>query len=247
MKRRGRILIADDEESFRESTSRLLEHEGFECHCVCDTEEAITCLNQEPFDLVLADIRMPRNPDLRLVREIRGQDQRIPVIIVTGYPSTDTAIRALEMSVAAYLTKPIDFDELLRHVNTAMKRSDNQRRLAAIRNRIQCCLQDLESLEHVTPVEAQEAQKSVTLGTVRTLAGCLSELLEIHDRSLPESERTCTDLCQLLDCPQRPHLREAVEETIDVLHKTKDSFKSKTLGELRLKLERLVKPGKELT
>lgn len=75
----GSILVADDEETFRESTCRLLRREGFVCHWVKDADEAVERLHCERFDLLVADIRMPRNPDLRLIRAAREVDAQMLV------------------------------------------------------------------------------------------------------------------------------------------------------------------------
>ena len=75
----GAILIADDEETFRESTCRLLRREGFDCRCAKDGEEAVESLRRGRFDLLVADIRMPRNSDLRVVREARHPGDRLPL------------------------------------------------------------------------------------------------------------------------------------------------------------------------
>ena len=57
----GSVLIADDEETFRESTCRLLHREGFECHCVEGADEAIESIRRNHYDALIADIRMPCN------------------------------------------------------------------------------------------------------------------------------------------------------------------------------------------
>ena len=59
----GSVLIADDEETFRESTCRLLRREGFDCQCVEDAEETVESLRHVRYDALIADIRMPHNPD----------------------------------------------------------------------------------------------------------------------------------------------------------------------------------------
>ena len=141
----GSILIADDEETFRESTSRLLRREGFDCQCVKDGDEAIESLRHGRFDVLVSDIRMPRNPDLRVVREARELDSHLPVILVTGYPSAETAIRGIDMAVDAYLTKPLDIDELLAHVRKAVERSHARRRLSAVVERLHSVVTDLEA------------------------------------------------------------------------------------------------------
>jgi hypothetical protein len=80
----------------------------------------------------------------------------------------------------------------------------------------------------------------VSIGTIRTLAACLSELLELCARS--DVDACAHDLCELLDCPQRPVHRQAIVDTIAVLKKTKETFKSKELADLRTRLEDLLGP-----
>ena len=142
---RGSVLLVDDEETFREATSRLLRREGFDCQSAGDADEGIKILQGRRFDVMIADIRMQANPDLRLVQSAQELDRQMPVILVTGYPSTETAIRSIDLSVMAYLTKPVEFDDLLRHVKLAIARSWNWRAMTAARGRLQSCLADLES------------------------------------------------------------------------------------------------------
>ncbi len=79
---------------------------------------------------------------------------------------------------------------------------------------------------------------AVSTITIRILAACLSELLKLEH---PQDHREyCPDLCQLLDCPRQPILRQAVGHTIEVLQQTRGKFKSKELAELRGSLETLL-------
>jgi DNA-binding response OmpR family regulator len=230
----GSILIVDDEETFRESTSRLLQREGFECHCVTNPEEALESLRNDQFDVMVSDIRMPRNPDLRMVREAREADSQLPVILVTGYPSAETAIRGIDLAVDAYLTKPLDIDQLLLHIRKAVERSHGRRRLAAVVERLHSVVSDLEADESRPILPAGEADDAA-LATIRTLAACLSELLVVWAK--PAREHGMNNLCEILDCPQQPAHRQAILDAIEVLEKTKDNFRSKQLAELRARLE----------
>ena len=231
----GSILLADDEETFRESTSRLLGREGFNCHCVKDPDEALESLRQNRFELLISDIRMPRNLDLRLLQEARKLDRHLPVILVTGYPSAETAIRGIDMAVDAYLTKPLDMADFLAHVRRAIDKSAVRRRLSAVVGRLHSVVADLEAADSKTLAHVSQTD-GVSLATVRTLASCLSDLLVTLDKST--SDHGPSSLCELLDCPQRPVHRQAILLAIEVLEKTKDNFRSKQLAELRTKLER---------
>jgi len=234
----GSILIADDEETFRESTSRLLRRAGFDCCPTANADEAVEQLRGSRFDVLITDIRMPRNAELRVVREARKIDRHMGVILVTGYPSMDTAIRSVEMSVVAYLTKPLDFDELVPCVRSAVEHSRNRRVLAAVRGRLSSCLADLEGAQSKRLPREGEPDELVSIATIRTLASCVSELFELGARS--GADWPAYDLCDLLNCPDKPVYRRAMLKTIQVLRETKGAFKSKALGELRTDLEGLM-------
>jgi DNA-binding response OmpR family regulator len=236
----GSILLADDEETFRESTSRLLQREGFDCRCAQDADEAVEILRKSRFDVLICDIRMPRNPDLRVVREARQLDSRLMIILVTGYPSAETAICSIGMAVDAYLTKPLDMDELLTHVFKAAEQSQGRRRLTAIVERLDSVLADLES-EKSWPIPPVAERGGITVGTIRTLASCVSDLLAYWAGSAADGGSS--HLCELIDCPQRPSHRQAILHAIEVLEKTKDNFRSKQLAELRAKLQQSVGIG----
>jgi CheY-like chemotaxis protein len=236
----GTILVVDDEETFRESTCRLLQRDGFLCVCAANGDEAVKALQDRRFDLVIADIRMSGNADLRVVRAANECDVPTPVILVTGYPSADTAIRAISLSVSAYMTKPVDFDELLGHVRLAVARSRTRRAVATVCARLRSCISDLEAVPSEAACDSARGGM-VSLGTIRTLAACLSDLLRLG--AGPDAGRGPASLCELLDCPQQPAHRQAIVHAIAVLKRTKDAFKSKSLAELRTYLEDLLGPG----
>ncbi len=230
----GSILLADDEDTFRESTARLLRREGFDCHGTSDTDQAIDCLRKRQFDLLLADIRMPRNPELRVVREAHEIDRQMAIILITGYPTVETAIRSVELSISAYLTKPLDYEELRRHILTAVQRSQRRRVEASVLERLESVVADVRAVAN-QPLSELSAVSAVRMSTSRTLAACLSDLLALYSGDAGERRPF---LCELLDCPQHPTHRQAILHAIDVLKKTKDSFKSKVLAGLREDLER---------
>lgn len=117
------ILLADDEEDFLRYTATLLEKEGYKCDCVTDADAAVDKLKKRRYDAVISDIRMPGNADLKLARETARLQEGVPVILVTAYPSTDTAIPAVSLPVKAYVEKPVEFESLLSTVNGAILES----------------------------------------------------------------------------------------------------------------------------
>ena len=103
----ARLLLADDEETFRNSISVLLRREGYECDVASSAGEAVERLTEDPYDLLITDLRMPGNTELELLKAAGGA---LPVIIVTAYPSVPTAIEAVRFAVVDYLVKPFDFE-----------------------------------------------------------------------------------------------------------------------------------------
>lgn len=110
---RGRILIADDEESVLLSTADLLRIEGYECTCAADAKTAFEKLRKNRYDLLIADIKMQGNSDLKLIKKLPEIVDRMPVILVMGYPSLSSAVQSIKLPVVGYLIKPFEFTELL--------------------------------------------------------------------------------------------------------------------------------------
>ena len=115
-----KILITDDEESFLASTSYILEAEGYECHCAASSAEALAALDSEDFDLIMADIRMPGNSELKFLHQVRDDYPDIPLIVITGYPSIDSAIRSIQLKVWDYIVKPLEVDALKERVKSCL-------------------------------------------------------------------------------------------------------------------------------
>lgn len=115
-----RILIADDEPLYRDTTAELLRDEGYECRCVENAQDAIEVLRGHAFDLILSDLSMPGNLNLELLKEGRTRFSHIPMIVVTGVPSIPSAIESVRLGITDYLLKPVKFDELLKAIERAI-------------------------------------------------------------------------------------------------------------------------------
>lgn len=126
---RARILVVDDVELVRRALERTLVQAGYEIVGVGDAREALRLLDGKGFDLLLTDLHMPDFSGIQLLESLRDRDMELPVILLTGAPSTETAISAVNLAATAYLKKPLDTDELLAAVARALR----FRRLAAAR------------------------------------------------------------------------------------------------------------------
>lgn len=117
----ARILIADDEPLYLQTTGELLAQAGYDCVLVADADTALEALSRERFDLILSDLDMPGNRQLELLYQGRERWPAIPLLVVTGVPSLPTAIESVRLGIADYLLKPVKPEDLLssvRHVLT---------------------------------------------------------------------------------------------------------------------------------
>lgn len=118
---RAHVLIVDDELFVRRSLSRGLEARGYQVSTASSGEEAVALVQTVSFDVILSDISMPNMDGIALLREIREHDNHVPVVLVTGEPTLNTAVQALEYGALHYLTKPIDLDNVERVIHRAVR------------------------------------------------------------------------------------------------------------------------------
>jgi len=109
----ARILVVDDEEIILDLFREVLEAEGYRVWTACNGEEAIEKVKTMPFDLILSDMKMPGIDGLELLERGKEIDPEIDVIIITGYASVETAVKAMRLGAADYLTKPLN-NELIK-------------------------------------------------------------------------------------------------------------------------------------
>lgn len=110
---RGRILVVDDEPTLCRAYRRSLEHAGYTVLEANDGETALRMFEAGDIDSVLTDIAMPGCDGMELLERIRRHDADVPVVLVTGGPTVETAIRALDHGALKYLVKPLDMKDLV--------------------------------------------------------------------------------------------------------------------------------------
>jgi len=116
----GKILIVDDEPGVRQSLGRWFRDDGFEVGMAENAGDALTRLAESKWDLALVDIRMPGTDGIELQRRIHQIDENLPVIMMTGYASVDSAVTALKNGAYDYITKPLDPDDVAHLVRNAL-------------------------------------------------------------------------------------------------------------------------------
>jgi DNA-binding NtrC family response regulator len=118
---RGSILVVDDEAEIREGLEALLSSEDFEVSVAETGEAGLRKLEEHPFDLMLLDVSLPDRNGLDMLREIRGRDPHLAIILITAYGSIDMARAAFKSGAQDYITKPWSNDELIAQVSLAVE------------------------------------------------------------------------------------------------------------------------------
>ena len=121
MARKISILIVDDEESVRDSLYNWFLEDGFRVECAENAKKALTILESDQFDIILADIKMPGMDGLEMLRRIKSLRSDAIVIVMTAFATVDTAVKALKDGAYDYVTKPFDPDDLTHLIRNATK------------------------------------------------------------------------------------------------------------------------------
>ena len=131
-----RILIVDDEESFRHMLSVILVKEGYEVEASANGEEGLQKLVASPFDQVLCDVRMPHMDGLQFLRELKKCGGQATVIMMSAYGTMDTAIEAMKLGAYDYISKPFKPDEILLTLRKAEEREQLRRENQLLRKQV---------------------------------------------------------------------------------------------------------------
>lgn len=233
-----RILLADDDRESGAVLGEFLGEHGFRCELVMDADSAMVALRWERFDLLVSDISMPGNEGLELIRWLHRNVVGLPVILLTGFATLQTAIESSELPVVAYLTKPPRYDRLLQLVVRETNRYRCFRALKLKEARLRGSLAALRSMRSADALrdEARQGERGEVNRQLDQVLEELQGLVEAYDGIR-------------LDDPESPQppksfqpnvLENALRETVEALQRTRDQFKSRELGQLRRHLERIL-------
>ncbi|TLS65632.1 sigma-54-dependent Fis family transcriptional regulator [Mariprofundus erugo] len=160
----SRIMIVDDEQPIRESLQGLFEDEEYLVVCAASGEEAIARLRKQPVDCVLLDIWMPGIDGLETLSRIRQVDEGLPVIMMSGHATIDTAVRATRQGAFDFVEKPLSFDRLSILVRNAVQK----RRLEQENS-------DLKRQEHLHQSRQELIGSSKAIAEVKSLIGRVAQ------------------------------------------------------------------------
>lgn len=131
-----RILIVDDEESFRHMLSVILKKEKYEVETASNGEEALQKVISTPFDQILCDIRMPQMDGLEFLKEVQKAGVESTIIMMSAYGTIDTAIEAMKLGAYDYISKPFKTDEIILTLRKAEEREQLRRENQLLRREV---------------------------------------------------------------------------------------------------------------
>ncbi len=123
------ILVVDDELLIRDLLYDFFHDQGWDITVAEDGQKALDIMQEKRFDVVLTDLRMPTMDGMTLTSQVQKEYPDVPVVIMTGYPSVETAVEALRKRVADYITKPFNVNDLFKRVTSHLLsdgRKENQ-------------------------------------------------------------------------------------------------------------------------
>jgi DNA-binding NtrC family response regulator len=126
----ARILVADDDESIRKTMKAILEDEGYIVDLAATGSEAIQKTKEKAYNIALLDIRLPDMEGIELLKLIKDTVPHTRKIMVTGYPSMQNAVAALNKNADAYLIKPVNVEKLLNMVKEQLQLQEDERRFS---------------------------------------------------------------------------------------------------------------------
>jgi DNA-binding response OmpR family regulator len=149
----GKILIIDDESSLRETLGRILQRAGYAVQAAADGQQALDLVHHQAFNLAYLDLHLPGMDGIQILKEIRKLQPKLPVIMLTGFGTLQSAVEALRLGATDYLLKPFDPEVLVARTRVVLDEQAIELRKQELRAQIATLQAELRSLEQETPVQ----------------------------------------------------------------------------------------------
>ena len=148
-----RILVIDDEENIRRTISMTLEHAGYVVDTAENGKQAITKAQANFYNLALIDIRLPDMEGTELLTALTETTPKMVKIMLTGYPTLENAVKAINKGVDAYLIKPVNSDAMLKLIKEHLDKQKQEKEYGQQRvaQFVETRFKELETEEHDTP------------------------------------------------------------------------------------------------
>lgn len=185
----SKILIVDDEAAIRSALKEVLEYEGFTISEAADGESALKMVLKESFDLIFCDIKMPKLDGLDFLSELKKEEIQVPVVMITGHGTIDTAVEAIKRGAYDFIQKPLDLNRVLVSTRNANKHDALVKETKTLKKKLNKVIGSniigqsksiLEIIKMIDTVAPTDARVLITGGN-----GCGKELVarQLHEKS----------------------------------------------------------------
>jgi len=127
MSKKGKILVVDDDENIRKVLQTILEDEGYMVDIAENGEKAIDKTKSDFYNLALIDVRLPDMEGTELLSKMRDTTPKMRKVIITGYPTLQNAIAAVNKGADAYIVKPFEVEKVLQTIKEQLKKQEEER------------------------------------------------------------------------------------------------------------------------
>jgi DNA-binding NtrC family response regulator len=124
----ARILVVDDDENIRKVLTAILEDEGYDIEAVGTAKEAVEKTKKKFYNLALIDIRLPDMEGIELLTKIKDTTPKMRKIIITGYPTLQNAVDAVNRGADAYILKPFEVDKVLQTIEEQLNKQREEKK-----------------------------------------------------------------------------------------------------------------------
>src|SRR6185436_3033328 len=118
-----KILVIDDEKSIRNTLKEILSYEHYDVHEAPDGLEGLKMAEKEKYDVILCDIKMPKMDGLEALEKLLEKNNDVPVVMISGHGTIETAVEAIKKGAFDYISKPLDLNRMLVTIRNAMERN----------------------------------------------------------------------------------------------------------------------------
>ncbi|MDP2157666.1 MAG: sigma-54 dependent transcriptional regulator [Nitrospirota bacterium] len=202
MENKGRILIVEDEKSMREVLKILLEDEGYETISASDGQDGIRKIQEDIFDIVITDIKMPRADGFEVLKKVKEISPTSIVIMITAFGTTESTIEAMKLGAYDYIHKPFKIDEIRLIINKALEKKRLSEEISVLREKVQTTYRieniigkspKMQELFRLIPKVAQSSSTVLITGE----SGCGKELVAaaLHNLSSRKNNNFVTINC----------------------------------------------------
>jgi len=141
-----RAAIIDDDDEILDLIEQILKEEGIETRRYAQAEKLLADIKKRGFDMIITDLVLPKMSGLELLNELKSRGMDIPVVIITGYASLDSAIEAVNRGAFYYIKKPFNIEEIRFVINRLRQRLDTLETMRSLQERVKVLEQRLEKM-----------------------------------------------------------------------------------------------------